>query len=153
MEHFIFPFFSSPIATATTAFHLFILYDLCMIWCTYEWENINPCDRRLNPTPFDACHMKWANTFLVVSVLFFRNYCVHKNRSFVCKHTNRMRGGWSRSKYLWQSGWMEICTSTVTKQLCLAFDAFQHKPEPNRKLNYLQLLTIEILLTLYLSRF
>lgn len=33
--------------TSNIAVHLFVWYDLCFICCTYEWENKNPCDRRL----------------------------------------------------------------------------------------------------------
>lgn len=37
-------FFSNA---SNIAVHLFVWYDLCFIWRTYEWENENPCDRRL----------------------------------------------------------------------------------------------------------
>lgn len=104
-------FFSNA---SNIAVHLFVWYDLCFIWCTYEWENKNPCDRRLwIPHTFWCIpHIKWANVFLVGGVknefygiffpyalwlyvhvcgvfFFFWNYSVHKNRAFVQTNTQR----------------------------------------------------------------
>lgn len=103
-------FFSNA---SNIAVHLFVWYDLCIIWCTYEWENKNPCDRRLwiphTVLMHAHIHTKWANVFLVGGVknefygsffryavrryvhvwcAAFRNYSVHKNRAFVRVNTH-----------------------------------------------------------------